>query len=504
MLVSELQAVHERYGANEGEWRFLLASYEGARALKDLGYIKKHERESSDNYDRRLDDLYGFAYTRSVINLYTHYLFKRDVKRKVPKSLENDTLWRLFLGDCDLFGQAFDEFLPEQSRYGGVYGHMGILVDKSTASVETEAAAAKYKVYPYLAAYHPTAILDWQYVRDIYNRPQLAYLKLRDDDGLYRLWWRDHWQVWKEPPDDEDASSTEPSDKDAELVMEGPNTLGEIPFVWLWNVLTKDWPIGYSDVHEIARIDLSLIRNASQGEEVINLGAFPMMRKPMIERHTATQDLTGASAILEFDPENPAAKPDWLPAEVRAPIQAIQEWIERKVGEIYRAANAGGMASMEISTAAKSGAALQAEFQLLNATLVQKAKNLEKAEMSIIEYWLKWQGKPELFDEVSIERSRNYDVENLAQDLENALTSGSIVRSRRFLAEIQKRVARQMLPSIDDDTLLDIDKEIDAAPEHELHPRRAAELNYAVDEELNRERKQAEIEARKAGPGAAE
>jgi hypothetical protein len=193
-------------------------------------------------------------------------------------------------------------------------------------------------------------------------------------------------------------------------------------------------------------------------------------------------DEAGVTAVLEFDPDHPESKPDWLEARVQEPIAAILDWIGRKVAEIYRAVNAGGMASMEVSTAPKSGAALKAEFQLLNSNLVRKATNLEQAEKKIVEYWARWEGI-EGIEDITIERSRTYDVENLAADLENVLTAKTIVMSKKFKAILQKNVVRAMLPAAEDAQLIEIDEEIDAAPEPTLTPEGAFTTEEDEEEE---------------------
>ncbi len=456
-----LRATHALHAANVGEWQLLLASYEGVRSLVALSYVLKHERESDKNYQRRLRELFGFTYSRSIVDIFNFYLFKKPVKRAMG-TLSQDPAWRAFTEDCDLQGTSFDELLTDMGRYASIYGFVGLLVDKPTAALPNRQAEIAARVYPYVAVYHPPAILDWKFERDAFNRPFLAFLKLLDDDGQYRLWWRDRWEVWVEPKAGDERTA---DDDKAILLAEGQNPLGEIPFVFLYNLKPVVKPIGVSDIHDIARIDLSIIRNLSQGEEIVNYGAFPMMRRPMREAGKETRDETGPTAVLEFDPENPGAKPDWLPAEVAQPLGAIGAWIERKIAEIYRSSNAGGMAATEIQTQARSGAAIKAEFQLLNSKLVQKAVNLEKSERKLLRYWLRWQGLEGLASEIKIERARTYEVENLAADLENALTSTTIVKSRTFTAQIQKQVARQMLPAADEELLGNIDREIEAARE---------------------------------------
>lgn len=477
LLVEDLQEVHEEYTENKNEWKFLMSAYEGTRKLVKNGYLYKNERESQKNYERRMKEAAGFDYTKSIVDLFNYYLFKKPVHRDMAK-LKNDKSWIAFEKDCNLYGDSFDDLLTEQGRYASILGHIGILIDKPRVKTESKAEDLDKGIYPYLAAYFPNNILDWEYERDENNRPYLSYLKLLDDDGQYRLWWPGKWEIW-EIPDEAygDINSQTPtivkSNLAANKIDEGDYPLEEIPLVWLQNIKTKTRPIGMSDVHEVARLDVSILRNVSQGEEVISYTAFPMLMKPMREikpdgNPASTQeDVVSEQAVLEFDPEHPESKPEWLGSQSREPIDAILAWIAKKVEEIYRAVNAGGMASTEISTSAKSGVALKAEFQLLNSALVRKAKNLEKAERDIVYYWLMWENKLEMKEDITIQRERTYDVEDLASDLENALTAGIIVKSKRFNIEVQKQTARQVLPAAEPETIKEIDDEIEESAEQE-------------------------------------
>jgi hypothetical protein len=466
MRVKDIIDTHYLYDRNLSNWNFLMASYEGTRQLVKLGYLERHERESLKNYQRRLSEAYGFGYSRSIIDLFNFYLFKKPVKREMAK-LKDDDLWNSFVNDCDLDGTSLDDFLTEQNKYAAIYGAIGILVDRTQEIFENKAEQKDAGVYPYLSAYFPSAILDWDFDRDQYNRPYLSYLKLVDDDKRYFLWWQDKFKIFT-LPESEDSGNAAWLNSHVVKVREAKNPIGVIPFIWLYNMKGRKKPIGVSDIEEVARIDKSIMRNLSDGEEIITYASFPMMRKPMREMRpdgvNAAQgpDDIGATAILEFDPEHPESKPDWLQSEVAAPVDAIAKWIANKIAEIYRATNAGGMAGMEVSTAPKSGAALQAEFQLLNASLVRKAKNLENAEKKIIYYWLLWEQAKEFYEDVIVERSRTYDVENLAADLENTMTATMIVTSKKFAAAVQKQIVRQMLPAFNDRQISEIDDEIDA------------------------------------------
>lgn len=482
MTIETLKAVHENYHTFVEEWNFLQAAYDGIKALIRIGAIKRHERESYQNYLRRIEQSYGFGYSKSIVDLLNFHLFKKPSQTILPEVLTKNKQWEQFVKDCNLAEDPLEDFLLEQSRYAGIQGHVGILVDKASGVYQTVADEIKAGVYPYLSAYKPPAILDWKIERDKANRPFLAYLKLLDEDGRYRIWTREKWEIWEIASEgrvdiqvvtasgDKGAARTLNMGESVKLVDSGINRLNEIPFVWLYNLKSRYQGVGVSDIGDIAYIDASIIRNLSQGEEVIDYAAFPMMRKPMQEAGAGgdTDDDTGPAVILEFDPEHPESKPDWLPAEVSEPINAIVSWIGQKVAEIYRAANIGGMAATEIQTEAKSGVALRTEFQMLNSRLAAKSRELQKAERRILYYWLKWQAMTEVHAEVQVDRPKNFDVENLAEDLSNILTSRSIVISNLFRQYLSKMVARRMLPQLSEKEMSKIDKDIDrTVPEDE-------------------------------------
>jgi len=483
-----LKSTHELYDKYYDEWKFLNAAYEGVRALIAWGAFEQHERESYANFQRRQAEAYGFTYSRSIVDLLNSYLFKKDYPRTIPDKLGDDPEWQMFQEDCNHEGDEFDEFFIEQSRQASIQGLVGILIDKPRVSTENRADRVGRKLYPYLAAYKPTNILDWEYEVDVEGKKHLVYLKLLDDDEYYRIWTPDKWEIWEIIEEEsadlkriakERGSKMEKVGQTAVRVAEGEHNLGEIPFVWLYNQRsTIDRDVGLSDIADVSRIDVSIMRNLSQIEEIVNYSAFPMMRKPKREAGSPEasadqKDEVGITAILEFDPENPeGTKADWLSAECQGPVTAILEVIGKKVSEIYRASNVGGMAATEIQTEARSGVALKAEFQLLNSKLVKKGKNVVKAKRNVVRYWLMWQQELEKYEgELRFDYVKTFEVEDLMTDLENLLTSKVIITdSPTYNQEVQKMAVRMMIPSAEDELLADIDSEIEEGPVFTLLP----------------------------------
>lgn len=444
MKNDELLATHADYDAMLSRWRFWMAAYEGTQALVDAGALTRHPREDGQTYRDRCAEAVGFNYSRSIVHLFGNYLFEKPPMRDLG-SLAEDSLWQAFESDCDLFGVDLATFIVEQQKYASVYGHVGMLVDTPGRGALSRKEEREDGVYPYLAAYHPEAILDWGYEREEGGRPELAWVKLLEEDGTVLIYERDRWERWR-PADDKAGALV----AEAELVAGGEHPLGRVPFVWLMNVKARRRNIGVSDIADIALLDASILRDLSLGSEVIKNSAFPMFRtpRPQPDASGEREVEVGPRAVLEWDPEyEGGAKQDWLEAAAREPIEAILMWTSKKAEEIYRMANAGGLHATQVSAEARSGVALRQEFQLLNTVLAAKANNLEEAERAIIGLWLAWQGRADEAARIKVERPKNFSVEDLAADLDNAVRGAELIaESPTFQSEIKLLMAKRLLP----------------------------------------------------------
>ena len=457
-------------------------------------------RESQKNWKSRQDEGTCFNYSSIVIDLFNFYLTEKPALRELGP-LVDDKLWKLFTKDADLYGTNFDVYLNESQKLAGIYGAVGILVDKPTSTNQILKEDVADGIYPYCSTFTLPNILDWEHERDERtNRPQLTYLKLFDYDNRYLLWWPDKWEIWTIPETSggttmrihkhTDTSDYEPkpgdnkyaqhpgkivsaltSTEDPIMVSEGPNPLNEIPFLWFQNIKNIEDPyIGESDIKEISRITASIIRNVSYGEEVIKFAGFPQARRPMAREGEEINNEAGVTAILEFDPSlGEAGKPDWLNAEVNEPIDAILNWVDKKVEETFQLAHLSGLNAQRTSgSAARSGVAMRYEFQQLGLVLGKKSSNLTETELGIIKYWLKWQNKEKDFNKVEITRSTDFSIDDLSQSLENAIMADRIIPELTFKKELMKTVAKRALPDLPDALMVDIRNAIDKLTEEDI------------------------------------
>lgn len=468
MEISELKKTHDLYNKNIDIWNRNLACYEGTDAMIDYGALYQHSRESKENYANRIKQAFSFTFSETIVDIFNQYLFKNKAQRKFPNAMVSDSQFQAFLEDCDMENTGFDYWMNQNEKLASALGHIGILVDRPAQNFNTKQEEKNAKIHPYIVCYLPQSILDWEFERNPQTgRRELKMLKLLDEGEIYLIWTKTDWKKLKI------------IDNAVVITEEGKNNIGEIPFFWFYNIKSRQNEIGKSDISNISRIDISILRNLSQGEEVIDLAAFPMMRKPRLipsfpqsaddgtgrvrPGRLSNPDVVGVSAVLEFDPERPESKPDWLNSDCGSPLQAIMQWIDKKIEQIYRLSHASGI--LGITSEAKSGVALEYEFTQLSMKLAAKSDNLTEAEYKIFELWLKWQGSSTLYPEIEIHRSKDFSVRELSNLLSNILLSSSIVRSETFRKYAQKQAAISTFPEVPEDLKSKIEKEIDSQTE---------------------------------------
>jgi hypothetical protein len=457
MDIEELNKKHPSYKSQIDDWNLYQTAYKGGRNFIEYA-ITQHPRETSSNAALRRQEAIVFNYAASIINLFSFYLTEKDAMRNIG-ALANDTQWQMFRKDCDLFNTDFNVFINNAQKVSSIYGSVGVLVDKANVKAENKATEIENNIYPYCNLYTLPNILDWEVKRNrVTGRPTLVYLKILNHDGNYLIWRLDSWQEW------EVGQKLNSMSGDIILVDEGPNPLGEIPFFWFLNIRSPIDPFaGISDIAETARISASIVRDLSSLQEIIKFAGFPMMRKPMREETGGDEDVAGPRSILEFDPEMPASKPDWLESAVLDPVRGGLEFIERKIDEIYEMAHMSGVHAMEKSSEARSGVALRYQFSQLSAVLTEKTRNMIEAEYAILHLWLKWQNMAEIFPTVEVRRSKRFSIDDMTQDIDNLLRVQEASISKTCVREVQRVLNRAVLPDLSDNIREEIDKEIDEA-----------------------------------------
>ena len=465
MEKEELLRTNEKYDANKANWEFYAAAYGGTKDLIAWGVLKQFEDDAT-NFLARKNAAFGFNYTKRVVNIVNDFLREIPFEEELG-AIGKDELWNKFTEDCDLYGTNWNNFWSRKRRWASVFGHCGILVDKASGEYETRDEEVRLGIYPYLAYYTPLNILDWQYKRNPKtNRPMLTYLKLYEAGDTVRIWTQNSWEVWQIP---------EKNEEEPTIIGQGVNPFardgepGIIPFAWFGNGQdAEDIGDSVSDVADIAMIDASMVRDASNADEVITNAAFPMLAVPkeeITEGGENTPVEIGPTRIFEFESGNPGDKPFWLESKVKDSIDAILKLWHTKSDEIYGIANLSVIKSMSNSRETRSGDAQKESFRFLNSALAEKVDSEIEARLLCIKYWAMWQGMDSEIKNVRIGHEKKFNAEKLLLTIDDAMKAKGAVESRIFGIEIDKLIAKRMLGNVSNERMSEIDGEIEANPE---------------------------------------
>ncbi len=445
MNSEELRKTHPEYDKWVGEWMFYMHSYLGGKVYKDGDYLLQHPFESAANYARRKETSYYYNYCGPIVDLFVSHLYRKPAKRDFG-SLTDDMLFGAFYWDADFEGSSLVQFMRDAQRFASIYGRVSIIVDKPGVEVSTRAEAIEKDIRPYLTLVTPENLLDWSYTRAGTGRPVLDMVKIREEDGLYRVWTRQNWKLYRCG-----AESTK-----VELVDFGEHALGTVPMVNLFNKRSVSKMVGTSDLQDLADINKNIYYLCSDAKEIIENTAFPMLAVPYARPGSEEMEL-GPRNILQFDPTEAGGKPYWLEPP-HSSLSEIREWVKQDIAEIHRIAKMGGVRSVEDFRIQSSGVALDLEYQQLYATLSEKADNLEVAEMQILDLWAQWEGLS--FDGV-VDYPDDFSIRDIERELTNVLKAQSAsVGSQIFSGELEKRVVTAVLPKLNEKTKAAIFEEI--------------------------------------------
>lgn len=439
-------------------WETYLKMKQSGDELVDYA-IYQQPRETYKNFEARRRDAIVYNLAKTVIDIFSFYMSEKETVYSIP-GLENDTQWRMFIDDADLQGTNYSVLMNEAQKYSSYFGAVGMLVNRPFSDGTTLQDEIDKGVYPYYTMYSLPNIFDWQYMKDpVTHRKILVYLKLYEEDGTWTIWTPGSWEQW----------SIHPKRGVAVLTAKGINPLGEIPFTWMVNIRNMEYPeVGQSDIVDIARIVLSIAQNMSSADEIIKYAGFPIMRIPMKRQDILSPKIdeevdTGPTATSEFDPSlGKDGKADWMPTQIKEPIDAILSVVEGKCNEVYRIAYLSGIHGQRKSgNEATSGLALRYEFSQLNSVLINKTINKIEAELTLLYYWLKWKNMSEIFDNVEIKGSKEFSIDELAVTLDNAIIAYKAVLSKTFREEIQKKIANRTLSDLPQEKKTKIISEIE-------------------------------------------
>lgn len=375
MTVISSNILHTTY---QDRWQFYLESYMGGDEYRQAGHLTRYVNETNNEYETRLTSTPLDNHCRSVISVYTSFMFRQEPEREFGSLLSDPTI-EDFLEDADLDGRSLDSFMKEVSIWSNVFGHCWIIMSKPDIGAVTMADELASGVRPYVNVLTPLTVIDWRWKRNAMGAYTLDYIKYIEDvnDTISTI---KEWTTTE--------INTYIVDTHAKTITSSetvPNGLGKVPAVICYGTRSPVRGIGASDISDIADHQKKIYNELSEVEQSIRLNGHPTVVK------TADVEMSAGAGSIAIMPENmdPGLKPFML--NVSTDIAAIYNSIQQSVAAIDKMANTGAIRTSESRSI--SGVAMRTEFELLNAKLAEKADNLELAEEQLWQFYALYQGR---------------------------------------------------------------------------------------------------------------
>jgi len=425
--VSYLIAGNTTYDAYNEQWKYLLESYLGGSEYRAAGHLTRYQLETDGEYTSRLRSTPLENHCRSVVSVYTSFMFREGPKREFG-SIAGMPQLEDFLKDCDYDGRSLDQFMKDAATWSSVFGHCWIVLAKPNVGAVTVADELAAGVRPYASLLTPLVVLDWTWSRDITGRYELSYLRyLEDVNGDVRT-----LKEWRK-----DTVRTVVVDAKNSKIYEDviePNGLGKIPAVCVYNGKATLRGIGISDIADIADAQRFIYNSKSEIFQSIQMDSHPSL--------VTTPDTnvgTGSGAVIRM-PENldPGLKPyvlDFGGADVSNILAAIKHTVD----SIDKMANTGAVRATE--SRSMSGVAMETEFQLLNARLSEKADNLELAEEQMWKLWAEYQG---MIWDGEIDYPNNFNIRDKQGEINQLQTAKNTATDPVVLRKIDEHILEWM------------------------------------------------------------
>ena len=416
------------YSRNQLRWQFLLASFTGGQAYREGAYLQRYALESNTDYAARLNNTPLDNQCRSLISLYTSFLFRTAPVREFGM-LEDNPQVQAMLEDADLDGRNMNAFMKDVAQWASVFGHVWICVAKPDVGAVTLADEQAAGVRPYLSIFNPLAVTDWRWTRQVNGGYQLEYIKYVEEvngtETVVKEWTADTITTYMLDTQQERVSD----------MMQEVNGLGYLPFVCAYAERSPVRGLGNSLIDDIADQQRMIYNELAEVYDSIRLDTHPSLVA------TAGTNATGAAAgqvITMEENLDPNLKPYVLNFQ-GGQISSIYDSINNRRKMIDSMGNVGAVRSTE--TTAMSGIAIATEFQLLNARLSSIADNLELAEEQVWQIVAAYQGQAWTG---TVDYPDNFALHNTDNELDQLAKMKSLSSMPELQAAIDARIAETL------------------------------------------------------------
>jgi hypothetical protein len=409
-------AVNGTGGFSDGSYIFPFKGEVSNTALTD----KLLRRQSEADYDKFAEHVCNAAWDLIVSA-------KDLIERKADG--EAADLLNEFWESVDGHGTAIVDFLEYPNRQGRMFTVGFIFMDRPNVDLQTKADDLDPSNRPWIYAVPTRNVVDWMFDDDD-RLVGIVMLEPESDDETgdrcpVRVWTLDGWAKWM-PVQGKRAKNVSAY----QLVESGPNELGMIPVVPVWNELPDPGKmLGQSEMLDVARLAQTVYNIDSEAREIERKCAlFLAMPVKDVGQYDAGKAVIGNESMMLYDGE--AGEPRWVSPDLTI-LDKLETRRQQKIQSAYdmahlRALYGGSAAGGDNVVQTSSGYHAEVEFSKTERRISRHAAMLEWVEKQLAILYLKYHGidaeaQPDLF---SVTYPRDFgirDIEKLIARTESLL-----------------------------------------------------------------------------------
>lgn len=425
------------------KYKLLENAYYGTGLFENGKGLRKHPRESLENYQDRQGLAYYLNYTGSIVNASVDPIFKDKIKN----TYNGSAMFQTFLDDCDRTGTDYQDFCKSAALHAKLYGAVYVVVDNVSAPEATRNEAIQNRSLPFLKFVVPSQIVDWEI--DKFGRIIMFKYREEVESGAnvkhseVFTWTPDTWAVGE-----------------GEGIVTGTHNLGRVPVVqWLSRNTDKKVIKPPSEFLSVAQANYFLFQLCSWHTQILRDQAFNILTIP----DQGEDDITiGTNNVLTF-PMEATHTPGFI-APSAAPADMLTNQMDRIIKEMFRMSGLDSVIGVKADTT-KSGVAKQWDFEKTNKKLADFAVRCENADKAIVELYELWAGEKVGYD---CEYPRDFKINDVIESLTNAQLALELgFNSTVYKQEVLKKVLEAYLPNLQPEIYDKIIEEVAEALQNE-------------------------------------
>lgn len=420
-------------------YRLLQDAYYGVGLFEHGAGLRRHPRESMENFRDRQALAYYWNYTGPIINAYVDPIYKDEIRREYKGSEMFDS----FLNDCDRAGTAYQDFCKDAALAAKLYGVAYVVVDNSNVMADSLEDALSNRQLPFLKLVTPDMIKDWTI--DVFGRlSSFSYTETiqtgrnRSEEITY-IWTPDEWAI-----------STNGN------TISGAHNLGRVPVVQ-WRARNTKLTVikPPSEFLSVAQANYFLFQLCSWHTQILRDQAFNILTMP----DTGSTDITvGTNNVLTYPPESNHTPAFISPAA--APAEMLTSQMDRTIQEMFRMSGLNSVIGLQTDQS-KSGVAKQWDFETTNRRLAGFSARCEKADAAIVALYELWSGDT---IDYHCEYPKDFRINDVADSLAEAQTALELgFDTPTYKKEVLKKVLEAYMPNLEPETYDAIVNEVEDA-----------------------------------------